>query len=217
MNRAIIVAALLCAAAAGCKQDVPAGEGATQKVAPKKAEIVAGKLTASQQAQGKALVQNSCLACHTSEMVEQQRLTPAQWQANVKKMQGWGAPLEQDEPELVAAYLAQHHGLDAGAYQLPEIHTGEAEAQLAPLPDGDLSGGDTKRGEQVYRTSCATCHGNDGKGAALGVNLIDRPVLYRAPDFSLVVIKGRNRMPETTGIQKPDIAAVLAYLRTLRG
>jgi mono/diheme cytochrome c family protein len=155
--------------------------------------------------------------CHSSAMLQQQRLTPAQWAASVKKMQGWGAPFEPGEAELVAAYLAEQYGLSVGPYAIPPVDRAQAEASLAPQPDGDLAGGDAHRGEQIFKSSCAKCHGLDARGDKVGTNLVDRPVLYRAADFASVITKGRNRMPETPGLQRTDLAALLAYLRSLRG
>jgi len=172
-----------------------------------------GELSAEQRAQARNLVEQSCLMCHSIDMLEQQRLTPAQWAASVKKMQGWGAPLEPGEPELLAAYLSSRFHLDAGPWEPPAAEPPD----IAATPDGPWAGGDARRGEAVYRGSCASCHGLDARGAAVGTNLVDRPVLYRAGDFDALVKKGRGRMPETPGIRQADIAALLAYLRTLRG
>jgi mono/diheme cytochrome c family protein len=206
---ALLLAAL--AACGGCKKK-PAGEG---KKLTATTLVIAGELTPEQRAKAETSVKNNCLACHTAEMLDQQRLTPQQWAANVKKMQGWGAPLEPDEPELVTALLSEKYGLAAPTYGIAEVDAKAAEDSIAPTPDADYAGGDAARGAEVYKASCLSCHGAEAKGDRLGVNLVDRPVLYRAADFALVVTKGRNRMPETTGVQKPDIAALLAYLRTL--
>jgi len=44
-----------------------------------------------------AFLKNDCVACHTADMVAQQRLTDKQWPKSVDKMRGWGAPTEDDE------------------------------------------------------------------------------------------------------------------------
>lgn len=210
---------LAAAALIACRpqQDTPAGEGKDVKVAAKPAAAQLAPLSAEQEAHAKQLVRDSCLACHSAEMMEQQRLTPAQWTANVKKMQGWGAPMEGDEPQLLAAFLAQRYHLDAGQFELAAADPAQVEAAIAPTPDGEFAGGDSKRGQAVYTNSCASCHGPDARGAAVGTNLLDRPVLYRAAEFAELVKKGRNRMPETPNVGPADIAALLAYLRSLRG
>ena len=220
MNRIAIglaAAALVAASACAQKKDAPAADGKDVKVAAKPAAAELPPLNAGQRAQAKLLVRDNCLACHSGEMLEQQRLTPAQWTANVKKMQGWGAAIDAEELPLVAAYLAQGQGLDAGPYTVASANGAVVEAEIAPLPDGPFKGGDPKRGASVWTSSCASCHGADAKGALAGINLVDRPVLYRAAEFAEVVKKGRNKMPEAPTVQDLDIAALLAYLRTLRG
>ena len=216
MRRALLFAAL---ALAACKSEPPAPAAVLDAGAPAAPAppAVLTNLTAEQTAHAAELSKNSCLACHTQEMLDQQRLTPQQWAATVKKMTGWGAPMEHEDPALLAGYLAARGGLDAGTYTLSETTPAQAEALVEPTPDGAYTGGDATRGEQVYRTSCATCHGMTGRGDALGVNVVDRPMLYRADEFAALVKKGRNRMPETAGILPGDIAALLAYLRGLPG
>jgi hypothetical protein len=59
---------------------------------------------------GRALVETRCLFCHHAELIVAQRLTPAQWSKEVKKMVKWGAPLDPSEQKVLAAYLAQHFG-----------------------------------------------------------------------------------------------------------
>ncbi len=204
---------------AGCKQSpppaaavAPPDAGAVNAIAP------LTNLTAEQVAQARLLSRDSCLMCHSGEMLDQQRLTAAQWAGTVKKMQGWGAPLEADDAPLLAGFLAAHSGLDAGSYAPVEISPAQALAALAPQADGAFAGGDPARGRTVYAASCASCHGPDARGALTGINLVDRPILYRAQEFAEVVRKGRNRMPQANAVVvDADIAAVIAFLRALPG
>jgi hypothetical protein len=55
-------------------------------------------------------LQNSCRACHSLNMVTQQRLSAATWKAEVTKMRGFGAPLKAAEAPAVIAYLARYLG-----------------------------------------------------------------------------------------------------------
>ena len=164
-------------------------------------------------ADGEALVVNNCLACHSRELLQQQRLTPKQWTAVVKKMVGWGAQVEPENLDALVAHLA---AAAQKSWQPRTISADEAEAQLAPLPDGRWHGGKPARGQAVYKLACAQCHGADGRGTPTGMNLVDRPLLYRAPDFAQVVKKGRGRMPAFP-LPDRDVAAMLAWLRTLEG
>lgn len=48
-----------------------------------------------------------CLFCHSSELVEAQRLTPAQWDGVLKKMESFGVQLETKERATLLDYLLQ--------------------------------------------------------------------------------------------------------------
>jgi hypothetical protein len=59
---------------------------------------------------GRAQVEASCLPCHSSDILLQQRLTEKQWTASVEKMIGWGAKLRPEDKTIVVAYLSKHFG-----------------------------------------------------------------------------------------------------------
>src|SRR5690242_16450027 len=61
---------------------------------------------------GMAIVQSRCLLCHDANLINQQRLTASQWQAELTKMQGWGSPIREDEKGQALAYLIAHAGPD---------------------------------------------------------------------------------------------------------
>ena len=61
---------------------------------------------------GKALVEASCLPCHSADIIVQQRLTEKQWTAAVEKMMRWGAVVKDDDKAPMIAYLAKHFGVD---------------------------------------------------------------------------------------------------------
>jgi len=60
----------------------------------------------------KALADQACLHCHSSDMIRQQRLTEKQWTAEVTKMAGWGAAVPDDQKDALVAYLFAHFGPD---------------------------------------------------------------------------------------------------------
>jgi mono/diheme cytochrome c family protein len=147
-------------------------------------------------------------------MLSQQRLTPAQWQASVKKMRGWGAQLEDGDADLLARYLAARYPVDAPEAPVPEVDAAAAAAALAPQQDGPFARGDAALGAREFATLCAPCHGKDARGSHPGPNLVDRPILYRAQDVAAIVRNGRGQMPPQ-GVTDPVIAAIIAWLRTL--
>jgi len=160
------------------------------------------------------LVALSCQTCHDASMLSQQRLTPQQWQATVTKMRGWGALLSDQEAALLAAYLAARYGPDTPPVPTPTIAAAEAARALEPLPDGPYANGDVATGKRLFANACADCHGAGARGASPAPNLVDRPLLRRAPEIARIVQEGRGRMP-AQGLSDADVAAVVAYLRTL--
>jgi hypothetical protein len=52
------------------------------------------------------VLQGKCAICHTTQYLTSQRLTPAQWEKTLKKMRGWGAPIDDGEQAKLQAYLA---------------------------------------------------------------------------------------------------------------
>ena len=57
---------------------------------------------------GKAEVEAACYACHSADLLAQQRLTEKQWTAAVEKMIRWGAIVP--DQDVVVKYLAKHYG-----------------------------------------------------------------------------------------------------------
>lgn len=52
----------------------------------------------------------SCLACHDEDVISQQRLTRAQWEAEINKMAGWGAKVADQDRRALLDYLAGRYG-----------------------------------------------------------------------------------------------------------
>lgn len=77
------------------------------------------------------LFMGRCAICHSTSYLTQQRLTPAQWEKTIKKMQGWGAPVSDDEVTALTAYFSTHFPVDLPAPQY---------AVVAP-PPGAISEG----------------------------------------------------------------------------
>ena len=55
--------------------------------------------------QAPASYRTACLTCHGNDVVEQQRLTRAQWDREINKMTGWGAPVKSEDREAILNYL----------------------------------------------------------------------------------------------------------------
>jgi DMSO/TMAO reductase YedYZ molybdopterin-dependent catalytic subunit len=53
---------------------------------------------------------NACLTCHQDDVIRQQRLTRAQWDAELTKMIGWGARVSDQDRGVLLEYLAANFG-----------------------------------------------------------------------------------------------------------
>jgi hypothetical protein len=56
------------------------------------------------------LVLGACIMCHSPEMVAQQRLDRATWEAIVDRMITYGAPITRETRPLILDYLASRLG-----------------------------------------------------------------------------------------------------------
>ena len=61
-------------------------------------------------AQPPAALKSSCLACHGEDVIQQQRLTRAQWDAEINKMVGWGAKVSEQDRSALLDYFAARYG-----------------------------------------------------------------------------------------------------------
>ncbi len=158
---------------------------------------------------GQLVFQNNCLMCHSSELVHGQRLTKLQWEAEITKMVGWGAPVSSDEQPDLLAFLTGEFGPEVPksppkVISVADISRRTVEAsQTSPFSlRNDLARFD--RGAGLYSTHCASCHGADGRGGPVGTNLVERRVLTDLVDYREVVRAGRNKMPGFSNALKPD-------------
>ncbi len=80
---------------------------------------------------------------------------------------------------------------------------------------------DSIQGKRTFTSTCAQCHGLDGKGGERGPNIADRPSVQRLSDsqiFHLIEngVPGTG-MPAFHSLADSQIRALVAYLRTLQG
>lgn len=180
---------------------------------PPPAKTDAGAAALAPSFDAKKIVENGCLSCHQEDMLQQQRLTKAQWEKTVTKMAGWGANIDEAEKPAVVAYLAEQYGPDAGTFTAPNVEATATLALVDPIDDGEWANGDAAKGKATYTDKCSGCHGPEGLGH-IGVRLVDRPFLYRAKDVAELVRRGKGKMPPAV-VETRDLADILAHLRTL--
>lgn len=155
-------------------------------------------------------VAESCTSCHGADIIAQQRLTPAQWTKVITKMAGWGALIPTDTIPALSTKLAEA----SGPYTPTVITSETAEAELSVRDDGPYASGDAGKGAALFASLCVSCHGENARGA-VGVNLVDRPLLGHARAIATVVRLGRHTMPAFPNLKDAELADLNAYLRAL--
>ncbi len=77
------------------------------------------------------------------------------------------------------------------------------------------------RGKQTFASTCAGCHGLDGRGGERAPNIAENPKVQNLSDtqISRIVENGvaGTGMPAFHSLARPDIQAVVTYLRSLQG
>jgi mono/diheme cytochrome c family protein len=95
------------------------------------------------------------------------------------------------------------------AFTLAELHPASPSA---PKTSGKVKLGDAYRGETIFSTTCATCHGQNGEGGGIGPKLAGSAITIAAAKAQ--IDNGSGAMPAglVKGQQEAD---VLAYLATI--
>jgi ubiquinol-cytochrome c reductase cytochrome c subunit len=173
---------------------------------------------AFQRAQAKQSWVENCLMCHGEDMTTRQRLTPRQWSAEVEKMVNWGSPLPTDRKQPLIDYLAEAFP-NTQAAPPPERITPDSALALDQQPrPTSIPVADLGRGESLFATHCASCHGPIAKGGDLGTNLVEKPVLLRDDEFRTLLKDGRRRMPGFAAVlDDRGQTDLLAWLRSRPG
>ena len=154
-----------------------------------------------------------CSVCHSADLIAQQRLPRARWEATVEKMLHWGAELSNDEAQLLMRYLAARYHPGAPDHLPPLEHEiGKAE----PLKqDSEAQGpvtGVASRGAGIFEHNCQACHGAGAVGG-MGPRLAKNPILKHEDVFWETVLYGRGPMPAWGSVlTQQDIADLYSWL-----
>ncbi len=92
---------------------------------------------------------------------------------------------------------------------------------LAPLSTTAQSADNAAAGGETFNTTCAACHGLDGRGSERGPDISRSAKVQRMSDFELLrlVLEGLpgTGMPSFRSLGMPQIEGVVRHLRTLQG
>jgi cytochrome c oxidase cbb3-type subunit 3 len=95
-----------------------------------------------------------------------------------------------------------------------------SQAAQQNLPQKNAKNAST-RGKQTFASTCAGCHGLDGRGGERAPNIAERASVQRLSDaqISHIIENGvpGTGMPPFHSLAVSDVKAVVAYLRTLQG
>ncbi len=178
-------------------------------------EEESGVVSASLALRAEGLIIARCSVCHSADLIVQQRLPRARWEATVVKMEHWGAEISKDETDLLVRYLsARYH--PGAPDRLPPLDSELRKAE--PLTQGtvaeDQLKGDPARGAGIFEHNCQACHGAMAIGG-MGPKLVKIPILKHEDLFTETVLHGRGAMPAWGSVLSPqDIADIHAWLVT---
>jgi cytochrome c oxidase cbb3-type subunit 3 len=94
----------------------------------------------------------------------------------------------------------------------------DTQKSLAKRPSPTAS---TSGGQQMFDSSCASCHGLDGRGGERAPDIATRPEIARLSDQDLLkVLRAgipEKGMPPFAALGTAKLSALLGYLRSLQG
>jgi cytochrome c oxidase cbb3-type subunit 3 len=156
-----------------------------------------------------------CSVCHSADLIAQQRLPRARWEATVEKMEHWGAEISKDETDLLVRYLsARYHPGAPDRLPLLDSEFRKAEPLTQePVAEAPLTGV-AARGAGIFEHNCQACHGAMAIGG-MGPKLVKTPILKHEDLFWETVLHGRGAMPGWGSVlRRQDIADIHAWLVT---
>ena len=165
-----------------------------------------------------------CSVCHSADLIAQQRLPRARWEATIEKMKHWGAEISNDEADLLVRYLsARYHPCVPD--QLPPLDSElkKAEPRSRELSvEGPFIGVDAREAG-ILEHNCQAGHGAMAVGGIRPVpaSLMHRSHAAREPvaytcRTSPVVVRRRERAVDVGGFSV-EVGVALRRARRMRG
>jgi cytochrome c oxidase cbb3-type subunit 3 len=172
-------------------------------------------VSAALASRAEGLIIARCSVCHSQDLIAQQRLPRARWEATVEKMKQWGAEISSDEADLLVRYLSVRYHPGAPD-QLPPLESESRNAEpfrQETTAEGPIVGVPA-RGSSIFAYNCQACHGAGAVGG-MGPKLVKNPILKQEDLFWDTVLHGRGPMPAWgAALSHQDIADIYEWLRT---
>lgn len=154
-----------------------------------------------------SLLKQRCQTCHALELVTSQRLSPSQWEATLKKMEGFGVKLIPTERETLLKTL---YALSPNVPRNDPrpVHFNSYNETFTQVPGF----GNPKKGQAHFQKHCQLCHGIQGEGL-VGPRLKAR---WLSPaEFWSTVKWGRDLMPPFEAkLTDQEISDIRSYLNS---
>jgi cytochrome c oxidase cbb3-type subunit 3 len=100
-------------------------------------------------------------------------------------------------------------------------HSAWAQVEPASKKKASLEVTSRSAGQRTFASTCASCHGLDGKGGERGPDIVTSAEVTRVSDDELLSILRAGRpdkgMPPFAALGPATLASVLSYLRHLQG
>jgi cytochrome c oxidase cbb3-type subunit III len=127
--------------------------------------------------------------------------------------------------DMISPMLAQFKSICAFAGVMTALWAGTNFVAWSQAQSQDTRQKNVKlasvRGEQTFASTCAGCHGLDGRGSERAPNIAERAHVQRLSDaqISLIIENGvpGTGMPGFHSLERSDVQAIIAYLHILQG
>jgi mono/diheme cytochrome c family protein len=178
------------------------------------------------EAPGREAFAVACLSCHSTRYITTQPpLSLAKWEESVRKMiKTYAAPIGENEVTPIATYIVAARKENPGSW---ESLAGEGRwpEAAAGWNSSAPAIGDPKRGDKLYATNCASCHGADGRSQTVAAAaLLPRPTDLTTGRFAPTVVEASivrgvrgTGMPAAAPMSKQELADLVAFTLSLAG
>jgi len=177
-------------------------------------------------APGREAFAGACLSCHSSTYITMQPpMNTAKWEEVVRKMvKVYAAPIAEDQVSPVAKYISA--AIEAGPGGLSESLVPappQKQRDVKVAADESARAADAKRGEALFATNCASCHGARGAGDGLAAKTQLPPPTdltshaYSVGRLTAAITRGvpATAMPGYPDLSDNDLRAIVTFTHGL--